>query len=224
MSILTPFFSWFQTETIILNTYCTGLPSKTQNKFSMADMFSKKPSYLFKNTEHFVLYLLNERLGHLGVLKRGDGKLRNHVEKHRNVRLKPEYILSLIFPMSDIGEISASCFLHLNLKYWQTIFGIIWLKHYIFSFIMSKGAKTFCHLLFIFESTNNAYFSIYQVTKENCSIPSYLFPWMENIWIDFFPYQWVNYFFWQSTICNSACNKLNCTVDSRTCKRRKLGF
>lgn len=161
MSILTPFFSWFQTETIILNTYCTGLPSKTQNKFSMADMFSKKISYLFKNTKHIVLYLLNERLGHLGVLKVGDGKLRNHVEKHRNVRFKPGYILSLIFPMSDIEEISASCFLHLNLKYWQTIFGIIWLKHDIFSFIMSKGAKTFCHLLFIFESRQIMHISVY---------------------------------------------------------------
>lgn len=88
----------------------------------MADMFSKKNSYLFKNTKHFVLYLLNERLGHLGVLKRGDEKLRNHVEKHRNIQLKPGYILSLIFPVSGIEEISASYFLHLNLKYWQTIF------------------------------------------------------------------------------------------------------
>lgn len=161
VSILTPFFSWFQTETIILNTYCTGLPSKRQNKFSMADMFSTKTSYLFKNSKKLVFYLLNEKLGHLGVLKRGDGKLRNHVEKHRVVWLKPEYTLSLIFPVSDIEEIFASYFLHLSLKCWQTIFGIIWLKHYISSFIMSKGVKTFCHLLFIFESRQIMHISVY---------------------------------------------------------------
>lgn len=81
-----------------------------QNKFFMLIRFEQMLlSYLKRQSIYLFICLFSERLGHLGVLKRSDGKLRNNMEKHGAVKSKRGYTLSLVLQTSDAEEeISAS--------------------------------------------------------------------------------------------------------------------
>lgn len=158
MSILTPFFSWFQTQSIILNRYCAGLPSKMQNKVSVAGMFWTKPSYLFKNTKYFVFLFIKWKIRTSRCPETRWWETKKPCGQSQRCLIKTK--IWTVFDFSSEWHRRDFCIL-MNLKYWQTIFGIIWLKHDTFSFIMSTGVKTFCHLLFRFESRQRMHISVY---------------------------------------------------------------
>lgn len=60
------------------------------------------------------MYLLNERLWHLGILREGDRKIRHHVAEHRAVQVKPRSTVSFAVQMSDVEKDISTCLSILN--------------------------------------------------------------------------------------------------------------
>lgn len=152
MSTLTPFFPWFQMPSIILNAHSTGLPWVNAEQIPHADMFWTNTSWLFKKkTKLFKKFLfIKWKIRTLRCPERRWWETEKPCGKTDICPIKTR--IYTLFGSSNKWCTGKNFCILMNLKYWQTVFSILWLKTYTLSFIVSKDVKTFCLFLFRFES------------------------------------------------------------------------